>query len=265
MRKSIIILILCNFISSISFADTSKQTKLSMTGHPDYPPIIWFSKKEDKLLGVAVEAAESFLKELNYSTKNTPISTWARALKEVARGKIDIILPPYKTKSRELEYHYTKKPFFMDETVIFLKKGKNIKYEKLSDLKKYKGAAIINDSFGDKFDKYDKDVLKIKRLAKTEQCFKFLLRGRADYIVAGKNAGKSVLAKMKLLDKVVIHKNRILETGMYLGISLKSKVDINKVAKHFEKRTKEWHQQGKFKKLEKKYFDIYLNEVSVKN
>jgi len=251
-------------IFSIAHANNLERNHIVVTGHPDYPPIIWFSEKEDRLKGVAVEASQTFLNELNYKVKFRPISTWARALKEVKEGNIDIILPPYKTKSRKKEYIFPKQPFSMDQTVLFIRKGFEFNYNKLSDLKNYKGAAIINDSFGDEFDKYDKDILKIARLTKTEQCFRFLLRERADYIIAGRNAGMAVLAQMGFNDKVHIYERPVIETGMYLGVSIKSDKDIIKIVNHFEKRTDQWKIEGKFKELEKKYFKIYLNEMKNK-
>lgn len=238
----------------------SNENIVSITGHPDYPPVIWHSKKDDKLKGVAVEATETFLKELDYKVKNRPIATWARSLKEVSEGNVDIILPPYLTKPREKQYLYPQTPFMMDETVLFIRKDSNLKFTKLSDLRAYKGAAIINDSFGDEFDQYNRKVLKIKRLTKTEQCFRFLLKGRTDYVVAGKSAGIAVMAQMGVDDKIQIHSRPVIQTGMYLGASLKSKKNINKIIEHFEKRTLQWKKEGKFKELEEKYFRLYLKE-----
>lgn len=259
--------ILLSLLISLQFTHIHAQNKINnqitITGHPDYPPIIWHSKNDETLKGISVEAITKILKEINYDVKLRPIATWGRALKEVAVGHVDILLPPYKTEPRIKEYLYPNDPFSMDETVIFMKKGAELKLTNLVDLKKYKGAAIINDSFGDYFDQLDRKHLKMARLTKTEQCFRFLLRDRADYIIAGKNAGKSVIEQMKISDKIEIHKLKVIETGMYFGLSLKSKHDIGKIKSHLEKRTSELKKEGYFKKLEAKYFRIYIDEMGL--
>jgi polar amino acid transport system substrate-binding protein len=255
------LLILLQF-TSIN-AQSSKNNQVSITGHPDYPPVIWHNKKEDKLKGIAVEALTKMLKEINIDIYNRPIATWGRALKEVSDGNVDILLPPYKTEPRLKQYLYPKKPFLMDETVIFLRKGQKLDLTSLADLRKYKGVAIINDSFGDVFDELDRTQLKMKRLTKTEQCFRFLLKGRADYVIAGKNAGISVMGQMGVSEDLEIHKLKVIQTGMYFGLSLKSKKQIGKIRDHLEKRTEELKKQGYFKELEEKYFKMYLREMKV--
>ncbi len=228
MKKLIIIYLL--LFNSVTFANDAIANKgpsddsplVTVTGHPDYSPVSFHNKTTNSIDGIAASKLKDALIKMGVRYKFVFTGTWARAQEEVKLGRIDILLPPYRTDERESWLHFQKIPFMMDETAIFVPKNKLIKFDQLSDLLKFRGVAIINDSFGDEFDKFDKDKLKLKRLATTEQCFKFLLKDRADFLVAGLHAGNRVLQSMKQRDNFIILPKRVIVTGMYAGISKKS-------------------------------------------
>lgn len=226
-----------------------------VTGHPDYAPIIW--KTDSKLQGVAVELVEMAFAELGVKVKTFNASTWGRAQEEVKEGRADMLLPPYTNEERILVYEYYKTPILMDETAVFVKKGSKVKFKKFEDLAKYSGVAIIDDSFGNQFDKLMKTTLKIERLATTEQCFDFLMSDRANYMVAGLNSGLAVAAKLGFENKVEILPKRIITTGMYAPISKKSPWNKPQIHKFINKRIESYAKRGLVKKLEKKYWAIF--------
>lgn len=230
---------------------------ITVTGHPDYPPVVWVSSGK-KLQGVAVELVEMAFAELGVKVKAVNSQTWGRAQEEVKEGRVDVLLPPYKTEERVKIYHYYKAPILMDETVIFVKKGKKFSYKKHEDLIGKNGVAIIDDSFGAGFDKLIKKKLKIERLAKTEQCFEFLLKDRAEYMIAGVNAGTSVAKKVGIDREVEILPKRVVITGMYAPISLKSKWDKPAIHNFINSRIEAYTKNGITKKLEKKYWGIFI-------
>lgn len=202
-----------------------------ITGHPDYPPVIW--EENGKLVGSAVTIVRKALENLGYRPRFVPVGTWGRAQEEVNFGRIDILLPPYKTSSREKVYDFPERPFLLDRTSVFTRKDFKMEYNSFKDLKKYEGVAIINDSFGEEFDKADKENNLLKRLTKTEQCFQFLLKNRADYVVAGHNAALAVTTKMGISSKIEVKEKSIIETGMYTAISKKSKINTKEFRKTF--------------------------------
>lgn len=232
---------------------------ITVTGHPDYAPVIWKQKKGKDLIGISVELIKLAFAEINVKVKTINTGTWGRAQAEVGFGNIDMLLPPYLNEKRVKLYKYHKDPFMMDDTVIFVKKGAKVKFNELSDLKGHKGVALIHDSFGNEFDEYVSQ-LSIKRLTKTDHCFRFLLKGRSKYMVAGYNAGLAVAAKMNVLDQLEILPKRVIVTGMYLPISLKSKWNIQVIHNYLNTKIKEYKTNGIFKKLEDKYLKIYKEE-----
>ena len=240
-----------------------KGQVISATGHPDYPPVIWQEKGGQKLIGFAVEFLERALSEIKVKVKFIKSDTWGRAQMEVSQGKIDILLPPYKSDERLKLLNYPTRPFLMDDTVVVVKKGREFQFSKFQDLSNKSGVAIIHDSFGSEFDEFQKNNLKIKRLSKTEQCLKFLIKDRARFMVGGYNAILAMATKMGVLEKIEILPKRIIVTGMYFAVSRKSKWNQTDLLKYLSLKVDEYEKEGYMKKLEKKYLNIYKKEVSL--
>ncbi len=233
---------------------------IRVTGHPDYPPVIWAQKGNKKLGGVSVELIETIFKEIDVKVEFINVETWGRAQEEVKAGRIDMLLPPYKTDDRLALYNYSSEAFMMDETVVFVKKGKEFKFENFQDLLKYPGVAIINDSFGNKFDEFDKTNTNITRLPTTEQCFRFVDKNRARYVIAGLNSGMAAITKLQWEGKFVALPKRIIVTGLYAPISLKSQWNIPEINSFLKKKFAEYNQGNAIKELEKKHLRILRAE-----
>lgn len=196
---------------------------VSFTGHPDYSPVIKFDEKVGRFKGDGVLLLTKALEEMGYQVKQVPSGAWARAQEQVKNGSVDILIPPYKTPERESWMQFSSEPFMNDESAIFINKSnKNLKISSVKDLAKYRGAAIINDSFGAEFDKLDESLLKMARLSSTESCFRMLEKNRVDYVIAGLFAGRKVLADIGLKSVIDEHPVRAVVTGMYVGVSKKS-------------------------------------------
>ncbi|MBC7428672.1 MAG: transporter substrate-binding domain-containing protein [Bacteriovorax sp.] len=233
---------------------------ITVTGHPDYPPVVWVKKDTKELEGIAVELLTMILKEANIKVVFTNVDTWGRAQEEVKAGRIDILLPPYKTEERVQLYNYAAETFMMDETVVFVRKGQQFKFEEFKDLLIYPGVAIINDSFGTKFDEFEKANKNLTRLPTTEQCFRFVEKKRARYVIAGINSGKAALTKLMLNNKYIVLPKRIIVTGLYAPVSLKSPWNTPQFNAFLRKKFQEYETNGTVKSLEKKYWNILKQE-----
>jgi polar amino acid transport system substrate-binding protein len=253
--------------SSVAQTDLKKlalpnSRVINITGHPDYPPVMWINKDTKKFQGIAIEMMQMIFSEINVKVNFVNVDTWARAQEEVKSGRFDMLLPPYKIDERLPFYNYATEPFMQDETVVFVKKGYEFKFESYPDLLKYPGAAIINDSFGSEFDKFELTHKNISRLATTEQCFRFVDKGRARYIIAGRNAGLAALAIIGWEDRFVTLPKKIITTGMYAPISLKSKWNTPEVNNYLKSKFAEYNRNGIVKKLERKYLHLFKKEIN---
>ncbi|MDO9180997.1 MAG: transporter substrate-binding domain-containing protein [Bacteriovorax sp.] len=270
MQKTILLFfaLMSFFIQSafaLSDADLKKMVLpnnrvIKITGHPQYPPFVWKDKNKNELIGITIEILEKAFAEINVKAQIVYVETWGRAQEEVKLGHIDILVPPYKNEERVKFYNFSPKTIFMDETVLFVKKGKEFNFKNLTDLKNHRGVAIINDSFGTEFDNFDKSDLHIDRLSTTEQCFKFLNLDRAEYVVAGLYSGLSVLKKLKLSETVTFLPNRVIITGMYAPVSIKSPWNKDEIGDYLVRKITEYEKNGLVKKLEKKYIEKMKEE-----
>lgn len=233
---------------------------IKITGHPTYPPVMWINKDTKQFQGIAIELLQMIFNEINVKTIFINVESWSRAQEEVKRGRIDMLLPPYKTSERISFYNFSTEPFMQDETVVFVKKGMEFKFDSFNDLIKFPGVAIINDSFGSEFDKFEIIHNNLTRLATTEQCFRFVDKGRARYIIAGLNSGKAQIAKLNWEDKFIVLPKRVVSTGLYAPISLKSPWNTVAINNYLKKKFAEYNRKGIIKKLEKKYLDILKKE-----
>lgn len=228
---------------------------IKITGHPQYPPFVWKELLRDELTGITIEILKKAFAEINVKTEVIYIETWGRAQEEVKLGHIDILVPPYKNDERLHFFSFSKTPIFMDETVLFVRKGREFKFNQLSDLKKYRGVGIINDSFGSEFDNLDKSTLHITRLTSTDKCFKFLDIGRADYVIAGLYAGLSILRQLKKSETITYLPKRVIVTGMYAPLSLKSEWNTPEIRNYLDQKITEYEKSGVIKKLTEKYVE----------
>ncbi len=264
----IILIFLCNVLMAgelnLINAKLPHNRTIIITGHPDYSPVIWATSSGQSLQGVGVELLEMIFKEINVTIKIKNVETWGRAQEEVKNGRIDVLVPPYKTNERLVFYEYTAAPFMNDETVIFVKKGKEFPFRTLEDLKRHKGVAIINDSFGSQFDEYAQKNLNILHLSKTELCFNFVNNDRASYIVAGLNSGNAALVKLNLESKFTVLPKKIITTGLFIALSKNSKWNIPEVKSFLDRKIKEYSENGTIKSLEIKYNNVLRQENLIK-
>lgn len=265
MKKFLVLISLFSSLSTHAEVDLKKATLpngrvIRVTGHPDYPPVIWAKKGDKELKGIAVEMIKKIFKDIDVKVEFINVETWGRAQEEVKAGRIDMLLPPYKTDDRLSLYNYSANAFMMDETVIFVKAGKEFHFENFDDLLKYPGAAIINDSFGNQFDEFEKAHRFLTRLPTTEQCFRFVEKDRARYIIAGINSGLSALMKMGWEKKFTILPKRLIVTGLYAPISLKSPWNTPEINTYLKKKFAEQANSKDLKELEKKYLALFRDE-----
>lgn len=265
MKILITLCLLAFSFTSVAQTDLKKiglpnNRVITITGHPDYPPVIWINKDTKKFQGVAIELMQMIFEEIDVTPLFINVDTWARAQEEVKNGRIDMLLPPYKTDERIPYYNYATSPFMQDETVVFVRKGKEFKFDKFEDLLKYPGTAIINDSFGSEFDNFELIHKNITRLATTEQCFRFVDKERARYIIAGINSGMAALSKLNWEERFVTLPKKVIVTGMYAPISLKSKWNTPEVNKYLQEKFNEYNRKGIVKKLEIKYLALLKKE-----
>ena len=192
------IALLMGIMSGYAMAsDTCKS--LVATGNPEYPPYLWRDPEDEtRLIGANADLMQLLAKELGVAIDVKYAGTWARVQEEAKLGRIDLIAGAFFTVPR-LEYMDYFYPAFREtRSVIWTRSNVNLNYKKWADLMGKQGTTVINNSFGEEFDRYAKKNLKISTVPSLEQALKMLTRSRSDYLIYEEDPGLAFAAKMNI-------------------------------------------------------------------
>lgn len=222
MIKFLVLFSLVLLINPNSQAQTDACNTVIITGNDDYPPIIW--KSENSLIGVAVEVTEKALNEAGQkNVKSVFMGNWKRAQQEVKNGQADILLAPYYTEERAEWLDYVQPSFMLDPNGVFYNHKKPFQFKEWKDLIGKTGVMPRGNSFGQKFDEYAKQNLKVLEANSIEQAVKMLEAGRVDYLIYGVYPTLVEIKKLNLDGKILQFKESIISEGFYIAFSKKSK------------------------------------------
>ena len=117
--------------------------------------------------------------------------------KEIRLGHLDLIAGAFFTMPRT-EYMDYFHPAFQETRSVVWARGDNraFKFHRWADLIGLQGVTVINNSFGEAFDRYARDKLDIQQLPSLEQAIQMLQRGRVDYLVYEDSPGEAYLARL---------------------------------------------------------------------
>lgn len=260
--KNIFAIVFMILLSGIAYADECDQCKkIIISGNAEYPPLTWQDKKNsEKITGFAIELLEIACKDIGIAVEGKYVGPWARAQDNVKNGAVDMLGGAYITEERKTYMDYIIPPFVMDPTVVFVKKGDQFKFDKWEDLIGMKGGAPIGNSYGELFDKFEKEKLTIERVPKLDQAFEKLVAGRNRYVVYGLYPGLAEAEVTGRREQIGYLANSIISEGLYFTISKKSPCNCEKVKEHLTKKVKEFSDQKLPEQLMEKYLEIWKEQ-----
>ena len=216
---------------------------LVATGNPEYSPYLWRDPSDDtRLIGANADLMQLLSKEIGLPIEVKYLGSWARVQEQAKSGRVDLIAGAFFTLPR-LEYmDYFYPAFRGTRTVIWTPAKNSFPYKAWSDLKGRKGLTVLNNSFGEGFDRYAKEFLQIDEVSQLEQAFRMLGVGRAQYIVYEEDPGLALAAKLgytELKTSAVAVSNE----GLHLTLSHLSPCNTGelrgRIAKALHKLTKD--------------------------
>lgn len=170
---------------------------LLASGNPQYPPYLWRDPvDESRLTGAVAEMMQWLGREIGVPIRLAYVGTWGRVQAETKAGNVDMIAGAFFTLPRTEYMDYFHPAFRETRSVVWVGEGGRIDYRRWADLVPWRGVTVINNSFGEDFDRYAKDKLKISQVASLEQAIQMLQRGRADFLVYEDNPGEAYLARL---------------------------------------------------------------------
>ncbi len=238
---SVLALVCACFSGSNAQAESCKA--LIAAGNPEYPPYLWRDPSdESRLIGANADLMQLLSKELGIPIEVKYVGTWGRVQEEAKLGRIDLIAGAFFTQPRldYMDYFY---PAFREtHSVIWTKANKSLNYKRWSDLQGKQGVTVINNSFGDDFDHYAKESLKIATVASLESALKMLTLSRSDYLIYEEDPSLAYVAKLNITGLKIVTP-AISNEGLFLTFSHKSPCNTGemrgRVAKAMIKLTKQ--------------------------
>jgi len=115
---------------------------------------------------------------------------WKRALVEAMRADSDGSFPWYITKDRQKSFHYSKEAIVSTKTVFFHLKTLDLKWDKYSDLNKYRVGAVLSFKTGGLL---EKEGIFVDYVITDTQNFKKLLKDRIDIAPASILVGLHII------------------------------------------------------------------------
>jgi polar amino acid transport system substrate-binding protein len=210
-----------SLIAHFSFAAESCKSLIA-TGNPEYPPYLWRDPDDaTHLIGANADFMELLEKELGIPVETRYVGTWARVQEEVKLGRADLVAGAFLTLPR-LEYmDYFHPAFHETKSVIWIRSDSTLRYKKWADLTGKRGLTVINNSFGEEFDRYARESLKISSVPSIEQALKMLNLSRADYLIYEEDPGLAYATKINNSSIKTI-KPAVSNEGLHVTLSHKS-------------------------------------------
>lgn len=204
-------------------ADSPACAQLVASGNPEYPPYLWRDPAdESRLIGAASNMMQRLAEEIGVPITVRYAGPWGRVQEEVRLGNVDLIAGAFFTLPR-LEYmDYFQPPIHNTRSVIWTHTARSFDYRKWEDLRGKNGVTVINNSFGEAFDRYAEKNLRIEKVATLESALRMLSLGRTDYLIYEDAPGEAFAAKLGIKG-LRTAKTAISSENLHLTLSHQSK------------------------------------------
>ncbi|WP_269532976.1 ABC transporter substrate-binding protein [Chitinimonas sp. BJYL2] len=186
-------------LAVLGVAGEGPCTQLIASGNPEYPPYLWRDPlDENRLIGANAKLMARLSDEIGIPILVKYAGPWGRVQEETRAGRVDLIAGAFFTLPRLDYMDYFQPAITRTRTVIWSQQGRKIHYTKWRDLVGHRGLTVINNSFGEAFDRYAEKHLKIEKVARLESALRMLSINRGDYVIYEEEPGKAFAARLNL-------------------------------------------------------------------
>ncbi|TRO22711.1 transporter substrate-binding domain-containing protein [Ectopseudomonas mendocina] len=197
-----------------------KCERLVATGNPEYPPYLWRDPQNpQQLIGANADLLKHLAKELGVVVDVIYTGPWSRAQDEVRTGRVDLLAGAFLTLPRLENMDYVHPAFFFTPSVVWVRKGEAFPYGSWIDLQGHTGDTLVGNSFGQQFDAFAKQNLKLEGVSSLTQAFQKLLLGRTDYVLYERYPGLALAETLGMDDDLEVLDPPISSEGLYLTLS----------------------------------------------
>ena len=225
--RSVIIrtaLLITTLIFTSSKAGARMCHSVTMSGPPDFPPVVWSDYLE--IHGAAKELLEKAFKRHNIDVTTDHLGGYNRVLSHFKKGLIHVI--PAMTRNSELAEHTTfiEPAIYQQTYAVVVRRDKENHPQTWDDLTMLRGVAPRGLTFGDDFNQFANNNLQVMLTTRPRQGLKMLEVGRVDYAIYPDIQGDLFVSLLDLEGKFEKTPIDIATFNLYAGVSNALDCDI---------------------------------------
>ncbi|TDQ81499.1 amino acid ABC transporter substrate-binding protein (PAAT family) [Dongia mobilis] len=197
-------------------------TRLLVSGNPEYPPYLWRDPAApDRLIGANAELMALLSEKIGMPVEVRYTGSWARVQEEMRAGRIDLIAGAFLTTPRLGYMDYFIPLIARTRSVVITPEGSDLNYRQWPDLVGHAGVTVINNSFGEAFDRYAKENLDLQEVGKLENALQMVAGGRAEFVIYEDAPARAFAARAGITG-LVEAPDAISNENLYLTFSHRS-------------------------------------------
>ncbi|WP_239985615.1 substrate-binding periplasmic protein [Marinobacter salexigens] len=247
-------------IGKVGAADAPNCKKLTASGNPEYPPLLWADPGvPEHLTGAVTALLGEILESLGVELEVENLGSWARVQRLAKIGELDMVAGAFITSERIRHMDYLLPPFTNLAASIWVPKGKAFEYRHWPDLQGKRGGTLINNSFGQGFDRYAEENLQIVGVRTIEQSFEMANAGRIDYVLYERLQGQVKLQRLGLADEFVALDVPVSKEGLFFTFSKSSSCNTFEFRERIADRLYTAIHAGRLDELISEYTARYLS------
>ncbi|AEF55695.1 substrate-binding periplasmic protein [Marinomonas posidonica] len=215
-----LVLIVFSQVSVAAGPSLASCDELTATGNSEYPPFLWRDKQNSmQLQGANRIIMDELSHRIGVPIRLQHVGPWSRAQSEVKAGRIDLMAGAFYTNNRADYMDYFTPVILYTQSVVWQRKATPFPFQRKEDLQGHWGVTVINNSFGEQFDRYAKDNLNILTVASLAQALKMLATNRVDYVLYEKSPAQAYAGLLGLSDELEAVEPHVSSEGLYLTFS----------------------------------------------
>ncbi len=211
LRALIICVVLCSWATNVWCANGEIIVGVS-TGYPPY-----YYEHNGELTGVCIELVNSVAQTINLTTKYKQYP-WERMLFNARQGKVDAIMPLFRTKERDSFLYLDKLDLVDEKNSFFSWEDSKIHFTgSFETIQPYKVGVVTGYSYGEKFDNYSHFNKVITQNDK--HLVEMFKHKRFDVGIGSRNVVMFNAKKEHILDQIQFLEPHVTKDPLYIGFS----------------------------------------------
>lgn len=221
MLRPSLLLLMCLSAGAWAQGSAAAEPVVRACGHPAAPPMSW--DQDGQLTGVCVAAAQRAFAALGLTLQLEPPTPWARCLRMVETGEVDVNLCGFVNEKRLEHAVMVEPPVGHNEAVLIVRRDSTLVYKSRADLDGLRIGMGRGVSFGAEFDAYLAQHAQLDvALSETHNLQKLLL-DRLDAVITARLAGQQLIRNMGCESQLRLLPGKVVEGPLFMQMSKRSK------------------------------------------